>query len=358
MIKRFVGAMTAVLLLLTLCLPASAATLVDGGATGIPQRITPYSWNAPYNNATLPQALDDNSGTWWSFIIGSSMVSDGTPEATFYFNGETLTTVWLRAGCYRSISDYFSHAFPTQVRLRIFSGSGSADYTYNLDDLYDNITVSDSWRSGYQSLRLPVSVSGVTRVEIYVVSWRGGTAGSNELCLTDIAFSGQAGYTPPTAPPTPTVRPGGSGINTTLTMRLATRSGPSTKYTGLGSYFQAGSPVRVLTKAFDYSNGIWWVQVEFTYQGTLRRAYTGLKRVNVDIDRVPEETQLGSATVTKAATAYYGPGTAYTRYKNAVPAWTTGTVWNRENGYVQFEYVNSSGTKVRVWLSAGDVNVY
>ncbi|MBQ6175291.1 MAG: hypothetical protein IJK28_11795 [Clostridia bacterium] len=350
--KRFV-CMLAALLILTFCLPASAASLV-GSSAGIGQRISPTTWVAQYNGSTLPSALDDNSSTCWSFSIWSGIASDSTPEATFYFSGETLTTVWMRAGNYRSINDYFNNAFPTQVRLRIHMGSGSVDYNYQLDDLYDTITSSENWKNGYQSLQLPVPAADVRRVELFILTWRGGSTGNSELCISDIAFSGQAGVPTTTQPISQT----GGGINTTLIMRLATRSGPSTKYTGLGSYFKEGAPVKVLTKAFDYSNGIWWVQVEFTYQGTLRRAYTGLKRVNVDIDRVPEEKQLGSATVKRAATAYYGPGTAYTRYKNAVPAYTTGTVWNRENGYVQFEYINDSGTKVRVWLSSNDVNMY
>ncbi|MBR4711642.1 MAG: hypothetical protein IKP10_06375 [Clostridia bacterium] len=348
----------AALMLAGVCLPASAASLVGGngnGVSGIPQRVSPYAWAAQYGNLSLPDALDDNSATWWSFLISDGTASDGTPEASFYFSGAEVSAVWLRAGCYQSVSEYFSHAFPTLVRLRFYSNSGYVDYSYQLEDMYDMISSSDSWANGYQSLRLPSPVYGVTRIELYVSQWRGGTVYPNDLCISDVAFSGQDGSS---VAPSPGGQTGGNGINTTLKMRLATRSGPSTRYTELGSYFQEGSPVRVLTKAYDYSNGIWWVQVEFTYLGTQRRAYTGLKRVNVDISRVPEEKQTGSATVSRDATAYYGPGTAYTRYKTAIPAWTTGTVWNRENGYVQFEYVNSAGTKVRVWLSSNDVNLY
>lgn len=345
------------LMLLAACVPASAASLVGGNdAPDIAQRVTPYSWSAPSNSMSLPNMTDDNSGTWWSFNISNGTATDSTPEATFYFASATVSTVWLRAGCYQSISEYFDHAFPTLVRLRFHANSGYVDYSFRLDDIYDTISNSDSWSNGYQSLRLPAPAYGVNRVELYVISWRSGTIYGSDLCISDIAFTGQAGVSPYTPPPSG--QTGSNGINTTLKMRLATRSGPSTRYTELGSYFQEGSPIRVLTKAFDYGNGIWWVQVEFTYQGTLRRAYTGLKRVNVDIDRVPEERQSGSASVTRNATAYYGPGTAYTRYKETVPAWTTGTVWNRENGYVQFEYVNSKGVKVRVWLSSNDVNTY
>ena len=135
-------------------------------------------------------------------------------------------------------------------------------------------------------------------------------------------------------------------------MRLSTRSGPSTGYNGLGDYFNGGGQlVRVLSRAHDGS--IWWLEIEFEYNDSLVRCYTGLKRVNIDISRVPDDTaaSLGSARVLDDTRAWYGPGTAYkVMPANLTPAvGTEGVIVKEENGWVCLEYKNKKQS-VRVWL--------
>ena len=69
-----------------------------------------------------------------------------------------------------------------------------------------------------------------------------------------------------------------AGIQVLTKERLATRSGPGTDYTELGSYFQQGTWVRALSAAYDSKNGIWWIQVELTYAGKLRSETAGDER--------------------------------------------------------------------------------
>lgn len=150
-----------------------------------------------------------------------------------------------------------------------------------------------------------------------------------------------------------------SGIDVRLKMRLATRSGPGTTYTELGSYFAPGDCVTAVSRAYDERNGIWWVQVEFTYQKELYRAYTGHKRLDMALTAVPEEGSLGWYSLRQDAYAWNGPGTAYNMLSLVIPAGTWGEVITEEYGYVQFEYDDTQrGLTRRVWFPANELNGY
>ena len=320
-------------------------------AESVTDRIWPVATQAQSGADQLYLLLDDNPDTCWRYTAWTSTATDDIPELAFQFSGETLSAVWIRTGDCAGIDAYLNQAVPTTVRLRVYAGYGAADYSYALPDVFDLSTFSGSRAAGYECLALPAPLAGVTRVELFITAWRRGSTYPNSVCVSDIVFSGGTGATAPL--------PGGTvsgGVRTTLSMRLATRSGPSTRYTELGSYFKAGDPITVLSRAYDEVNEIWWVQVEFTYRGAQRRAYTGLKRVNLDADLIPEERLLGEATVLRSATAYYGPGTGYTRYSTPVPAGTQATVYGLENGFAQLEYATGETGKVRVWVSLSDVS--
>ena len=136
----------------------------------------------------------------------------------------------------------------------------------------------------------------------------------------------------------------GAGTYATLKMRLATRTGPGTWYDEPGTFFSKdyrSQNILVLSKAWDNRNDIWWLQVEFTRGSQLYRAYTGLKRVNIDISDIPEEQVLGTAKTTRSAAAYWGPGTNYAASKYDIPSGRSVTVLSVENGYAQIEFYDS-----------------
>ena len=145
----------------------------------------------------------------------------------------------------------------------------------------------------------------------------------------------------------------------TLDSTIATRSGPSTGYNGIGNYENVDR-VKVISRASDGS--IMWLEVEFPYNGLIVRCYTGLKRVNVDVNIVPDDpaSPLFAARVIKEGNAYYGPGR---NYKKQVDIYTPsigtpGQVLKQENGWYCFQYeVQSQGktVPVRVWLPEEDV---
>jgi len=154
------------------------------------------------------------------------------------------------------------------------------------------------------------------------------------------------------------------GVRAGLLMRLSTRTGPGTQYDEPGTYYQNTwntAQVQVINSAWDDHNDIWWVQVDFAASGKKFRAYTGLKRVNVDINSLYQEQALGNAVMTSAARAYWGPGRDYVEAKYNVPNHTSVTVYDAENGYVQVEFYDartatSSRSLRRAWVTASAVS--
>ena len=342
-------------------LMAQAAKLVDETGSWAAQlgEVKPISTAAQSNAYSLQLALDDIAATCWSYITWSSTGQDDVAEATFYFSGETIADIWVRGGSQASYESYYGNAFPSKIRVRIWRQGGYVDYNYALDDYFQPGVTNDEWKDGYQRLALPVAEQGVTRVEFFIYEWRTGTASTYNVCISDVKFTGQAqpNYPQPGSGDEPASgkdRTYGNGVEATLLMRLATRSGPSTNYDGLGSYFSEGDRVKVLTKAYDKRNGIWWVQVEFKYQGTPRRAYTGVKRVDVNLDYIKEESVVCQGEVDFDTYAYYGPGESYSRHKDIIKSGTTGTIYAVENGFGQLEFQDGT-TKRRVWIAMEDL---
>ena len=101
-----------------------------------------------------------------------------------------------------------------------------------------------------------------------------------------------------------------------------------------------------------YTSGVWWVEVDFDYGNARYRVWTGLKRVDVDLDLVPDKQKpIGKASVAPTD-AWYGPGGNYAKSKVAIlfPEDEI-DLYGRENGYVQVDFydVNREFQR-RVWV--------
>ena len=98
---------------------------------------------------------------------------------------------------------------------------------------------------------------------------------------------------PTAAPPTEQPSQNTKGDVYGLTIdKLATRKGPGTQYEGGGTYSVKGQYIKVLAKAWDKRNGIWWVKCEIPYHGEIRVLWTGWKRFDhstISLDDLPEE---------------------------------------------------------------------
>ncbi len=142
-----------------------------------------------------------------------------------------------------------------------------------------------------------------------------------------------------------------ASLTVTANQKLATRTGPGTGYDEPGTFLYAGAAVTAVSRAWDSYHGIWWVQVDLYADSSRYRVYTGLQRLEMDIGSVPEDRDLGTATVSSTAEGRYGPGEDYAPCLN-VPAGTRVTVWGRERGYSMVEFGDSriSEPLRRCWI--------
>ena len=167
-----------------------------------------------------------------------------------------------------------------------------------------------------------------------------------------VSYSG--GYYPPTYAPQP------YGVTARLLMRLSTRSGPSTRYDEPGTFFQnnwKSTTVTVLGKSWDSRNNIWWVQVDFKNGSTRYRIWTGLKRVDVNINSIPEVYSIGEGTV-NATDTWRGPGMNYAKGKR-ISSWKDVVAYGRENGFVEVEYYNQNDDRIyRCWVPESAASIY
>ncbi len=133
-----------------------------------------------------------------------------------------------------------------------------------------------------------------------------------------------------------------------LNQRMATRTGPGTAYSEEHGTLSEYTEIVVFAK--EDSGGTPWVLVEFVKNNKLVRAYTGLKRVDVDdLASLPTTTKKPKpATVSRDTTAYYGPGKAYLQCPVIVAAGTEVLVYGVDRGYALIEY--TGGVLTRSWV--------
>ncbi len=347
----------------------------------------PYHWEAQFRNNgdemtwRIDQLLDGYRGTKMEHVCWNDESLDDIPEISFYFGGAAIKDLWIRNAYDNTDELYNQYARPYRIEVTVWVGNEEVPrgpFIFNrMADVWDSTQMNAQSYDGYHCLSLPQRFTNVTRVDLWIKGWHKGDDAYRTkyiMHISDLAFlpdslqnlygpyvfdpgAGQYYWTPtptlvPVVTPQPYITPAPyNGLQVLTKERLATRSGPGTNYTEQGSYFQAGTWVKAISSAYDQSNGIWWVQVELTYNGELRRVYTGVKRLNMAADQVPVEAAECQATVTRSVYGYWGPGYGYAMYGSAIPAGTTGTVWQREAAYAQFEFFDQSVQRYRrVWI--------
>ena len=150
----------------------------------------------------------------------------------------------------------------------------------------------------------------------------------------------------------------------TLNSRLATRTGPGTGYDEPGSFLGAGYMVTILSRAYDATSDIWWVQVEFTDGGAAYRAYTNAKCFDgLDLSAVPEERAIGQCSIGSSMTGYYGPSYYYQPIGWPIPAGVTCTIfgyaYQDEGDFIQVEFYDAGlGQLRRAWIPDWAVDDY
>ena len=340
------------MLCLVLCLltgSALAASLIGDGnrttAAALPNQVKVLSVTCGSENATTA-LTDGNVDTAYYMSSGY-----GSNTLMISLGGATVSDIWLRNGDYAGADSYDRFDLATTLRVTVYTfqngQSAATAYRYAMDQTYDPRAVTDVWYEGYQRIALPQRFENVTFIALTVEEARGGYEQMNQIAFTDVIVT--SGGTASAPPATPSVASRVPGV---LKMRLATRTGPSTNYTEPGSFHSKGYELDVISQAYDNRNGIWWVQVEFEYKGEPMRAYTGVKRVDVNLQYVPVEEYLGSARINReVSNPWYGPGYNYRKHKNPLPNGMNCSIYGSENGWLLVEYYDESRSLYRrVWV--------
>lgn len=282
-------------------------------------------------------------------------------------------------------------------------------YRYRLTDAYRPSTVSANWVSGYQRLLLPKQYTGVTRIDLTIenaivgfgrtgatISDIAVAAGSHATATPksyatatpkpytvyvtptpgpwteeddwhgddwdaeNTDYDDYVDYITPrptatpyisiiTASPAPTKQPiqypSVGGIVTTLAKRVATRSGPGTRFDEPGSFFSAGDEVKVFSKVYDDYNNAYWYQIEFQYNNEWYRAYTPEAYLNVNRSLIPDEPAiydpLDSQRALKKTYVSFGPGEAYKQFTaSVIHPGNKLDIYAIEDGWALVEYVD------------------
>lgn len=386
------------LFVLLLCLTASAAL-----ATSIPgqQQIV----SVTDATGTVTSLTDDDASTAWTQSAGGGStltinLSGTTVGEVWIRNGYAYTQNWYshydRPTAVKVTVYYRANQYTTSYDF----------YRYSLKDVYQPNTRTEDWNGGYQRLLLPKQYTGVTKIELTIENSVKGY-GNAGLAISDLAVStgtfvsatpknygtatpkpyvvyitpspapetgsntpvpgGETAepirpsvtetpvvelITPTPAPteaptpvvtPEPVVYPSDVGVIATLSQRAATRSGPGNRFDEPGSFFSAGHEVKVISKAWDSENDLWWFQIEFQYDGEWYRAYTPESRVDIDPALVTTEPTepIDTLTVPEDVRAYFGPSTAYRCYRIAmIYQGYDVKVYAIENGWAQIEYID------------------
>lgn len=363
-----------------LCCAALAMPAAYADTSGIRNQVPILDVSDAYGSVT--SLTDDNPLTAW---YGAN-----ADRLTLLIDGQTVREIWIRNGLHSNSSAYLQAGRPSQIAVEIaFGNRQTVVYRYRLDDTYAGSSASRNWFDGYQRLLLPEPLRNVSSVTLTMEAFLRGQAGYPPALSDVVLSSGQPSSRPPgvvfypsaptaaptsaptalppvmfsdVIPPQPTGQPtvalstlpptaGTVGILAPLLERIATRTGPGTLYDEPGSFLQAGDMVRVVSKAWDMTNQLYWLQVNFTANGVRYRVYTPAQRVAIDLSAVPDDPAGMPAVVLERSSLYYGPGVDYLAHTDTVASGMAGTVYTVENDWALFEWYDSYQSLLRrAWV--------
>ena len=143
-----------------------------------------------------------------------------------------------------------------------------------------------------------------------------------------------------------------TGVKATLNQKMATRTGPNTKYTEPGTFAQSTS-ISVFYQTS--GNGVMWGMVEFKYNGEWYRLYTGMKRINAA--SVPKDSEKYISIYLKSSVVpKYGPGAGYAVQPYKLPSGGKVKAFYQEDGYVMVDYEGFDQV-VRGWIPLSSLNL-
>ena len=293
-------------------------------------------------NLWIPEnATDGDESTCWQFSAKKGLKGKSWIHLS-YSGGAVVDEIWIKNGFWavndKGKDQYPINARPKEIKVE-FCYSGEQGYRDGL-----TFTLRDESRNCWQKLAVGRH-EGVAQIRVAVISVYKGSAFPNDVCLSEIMAVREApaeSAMPAREQAAATVyesRPDITGCS--LTQKLATRSGPGTEYFEPGTFFSKNwQQQTVLVRKKKWDGSIWWVQVDFRNgQKNSYRVWTGAKRVDVDLDRVKEETgRICDCDIYPTSDTWYGPGGNYARANVSINRSACGSIFEMVNGYVDVEY--------------------
>lgn len=320
-----------------------------------------YIENRKNPNKWLPQnAVDGDQSTCWQVKFKDSQAG----KVWFQMNTgneKTVEEIWFKNGFWghndKGNDQYYINARAKSIRVS-FRYSGETVFR---DEIQLNLKdeVFTDWQRFVVGHHEKVASVRITVYSKY--------PGSDPTCVNDLCLSEAmlVCYAPaasakaaPEAKPETIYESNPAISGAGLLMKLSTRSGPGTQYDEPGTFFGSTwqeQNVRVLGKHWDGS--VWWVLVDFSNNGKASyRVWTGLKRVDVDINKVREYNPKGQGTVNSTSQTYRGPGGKYAKAKVKINGWKDVVAYGREKGYVEIEFKQGSRW-YRLWVPESETSI-
>lgn len=317
-------------------------------------------------NRWMPaNATDGNETTCWQFSTKNGLKGKTWIQLTFD-ESQTVDEIWFKNGFW-AVNDKGGDQYPINSRLK----EVHVEFLFAGEAVYRDaqaMTLKDESRTGWQRFSFGNSRENVSAVRIYPWTIYKGSSFPKDVCLSEVMMVRKASADiakPPLEGQAAVVYesdPSITGCN--LLMKLATRSGPGTEYAEPGTFFGSNwkkQTVKVLRKSFDGS--IWWVQVDFQ-NGSKKsyRVWTGVKRVDVDLNKVKEDQRICDCDIYPTSDTWFGPGGNYAKANISITRSASGTIRGKENGYVDVEYWyedDGFDGSHRIWLPESAVyNLY
>ena len=137
--------------------------------------------------------------------------------------------------------------------------------------------------------------------------------------------------------------PSFAAVSGWLNQKMATRSGPGTKYSEELGVLSQDTEIVIINCVT--TNGTPWCLVEFRHNGKLTRCYTGLKRINTEYNAadLPQgAVDYTEDNLTKNTKVYYGPGNNYNERKGSLSKGEKLRVFEVEGDWALVEYKRSA----------------
>ena len=325
-----------------------------------------YIINKQKPNRWIPgNATDGDESTCWQFSAKKGLKGKSWIQIS-YNTPQTVDEIWFKNGFW-AVNDKGGDQYPINARLQDIK----VEFCYSGETQFRNameFTLRDESRNGWQQFATGHNTD-VDQIRISVISSYKGSAFPNDVCLSEVmavCYAPASGAMPAQEQKAATVYESQPDITgCTLKMKLATRSGPGTQYKDTGTFFQKNwDQQTVLVKKKCWDGSLWWVQVDFQNGSKDRyRVWTGAeKRVNVDLDKVKEEKRICDCDIYPTSDTWLGPGGKYARANVSINRSACGTIWGKENGYVDVEYWfedDGFDGSHRVWIPENAVyNLY